>query len=347
MNKDQTSLEQPTAAIEAAAPAVSIVTVYYNRAGHVADSIQSLLSQSLTNIEVIAVDDGSTDATVAALRQFTDPRLRIIEQENAGFVVGINRAIRSSRGRYVAIHGSGDISFPDRIQTQAAVLDSMPAVGVVGCYVQNQDPLDPTKFHYFRSRNGLDFHQAMLTATLFTHGEVMFRRDLFDRVGGYREFFRFAQDRDLWLRMSRLAGYYIVERELYRRFKLDDGVSTSVEKLIQQGLLSDFAIQCAQSRGADGRDLLDRYGSVAPLLRRRSGALAQRYYSFARLMLVAGRLADAQRILDASIEEKPSARARMLSAMLSVQRKSPGIWQQIVQPVLLAAIRTRDAVRGG
>jgi glycosyltransferase involved in cell wall biosynthesis len=328
-------------------PSVSIVTVYYNRADHVADSIQSLLNQTLDDIEIIAVDDGSTDGTVAALQRFDDPRLRIIEQKNSGFVVGINRAIRASRGRYVAIHGSGDISFPDRVAAQAAVLDTRPEVGVVGCYVQNQDPLDPSKFHYFKSPNGVNFQQAMLNETLFTHGEVMFRRELFDRVGGYREFFRFAQDRDLWLRMSRHCGYYIVERLLYQRFKLEDGVGTSVDKLILQGLLSDFAVQCARSCAKDGRDLLERYGAAAPLLRSRSLALAQRYYGFGRLMLIGGRLPEAQRMFEASHAEVPSIKAQIFLTVLGIQRKSPVAWITLVRPMLLAAIRARTAARSG
>jgi len=327
----------------AGAPAVSIVTVYYNRAAHVGDSIRSLLNQTLTNLEIIAVDDGSTDGTVAALRAIDDPRLRIIEQSNAGFVVAINRGIRASAGRYVAIHGSGDLSLPARIEEQAAVLDAKPEVGVVGCYVRNQDPFDPTRFNYFRSRNGLDFFAALVNAALFTHGEVMFRRDLFDRVGGYREFFKFAQDRDLWLRMSRHAGYYIVEKPLYQRFKLEDGVGTSAEKLIVQGLLSDFAVQCAMARGADGRDLLDRFGAVAPLMRRRSRALSNRYYDFARQMLFAGKLPDAQRMLDAAREEFPTFKARMLCVFLWIQRKAPRTWLTLLRPALLAAMRMRES----
>jgi len=335
--------QPPTATGE---PTVSIVTVYYNRAAHVTESIRSLLQQSFTNIEVVVVDDGSTDDTLQVLGRIDDPRLRVIEQQNAGFVVAINRAIRASRGRYVAIHGSGDRSLPERIEAQAAVLDAEPQVGVVGCYVRNQDPFDPSKFEDFKARNGLNFFDALLRQALFTHGEVMFRRQLFDRVGGYREFFRFAQDRDLWLRMSRFADYRIVERPLYQRFKLEDGVGTSAEKLILQGVLSDFAVQCALSRGTDGKDLLDRYGAVAPLLRRPSKALANRYYGFARLMLLAGKLADAQRMLDAARAEAPTARVRILRIFLWIRRKAPWTWSFLLRPTLFATTRLRAIAAG-
>jgi hypothetical protein len=220
----------------------------------------------------------------------------------------------------------------------------MPSVGVVGCYVQNQDPFDPSRFDYFKSKNGLNFFQALIKAALFTHGEVMFRRQLFDQVGGYREFFRFAQDRDLWLRMSLLTSYYIVPEPLYKRFKLDDGVGTSAEKLILQGLLSDFAVQCALSREAHGKDLLDHFGAVAPLLRARSRALAVRYCGFARQMLLAGKLTEARRMLAAARDEKPMLKIHYLAAMVWTRSSAPWMWP-VMRSVLVATTQIREKLR--
>ena len=108
---------------------VSIVSAWYNRADHVATSIGSLLAQTHDDLEIIVCDDGSTDATLAELRKFDDPRLIVQTQANAGFVTTMNRMIASATGDYIAVHGSGDESLPERIARQAAVLDEHPEIG--------------------------------------------------------------------------------------------------------------------------------------------------------------------------------------------------------------------------
>jgi glycosyltransferase involved in cell wall biosynthesis len=268
-------LERSAPTTNEALPLVSVVTVYHNRRNHVADSVESLLAQTYPNLEIIVIDDESTDGTAELLEQIKDPRLKLIWQKNTGFTRAINNAVKASHGTFVAVHGSGDISYPRRIERQASLLMSRPDVGIVGAYVDNEDSLrGGTKLR--RPAGSGTLAQRLMGATPFTHGEVMFRRALYDRAGGYREFFRYAQDRDLWLRMSQWTDFAIVEEPLYRRKRLKGAVSDNVDALIMATFLSDFAIQCAKSRDADGRDLIDRYGNYALFFRKRSPALARR-----------------------------------------------------------------------
>ena len=112
----------------------------------------------------------------------------------------------------------------------------------------------------------------------FGHGEVMFRRDLYNSVGGYRQFFRFAQDHDLWLRMSERSKMAIIPKVLYQRgLFAKDGIATNVEKLVLQKMLSNFAIQCFKTKDSKGQDLVDKYGCQAGLLRKRNSHLANFY----------------------------------------------------------------------
>lgn len=251
-------------------PTVTAVSVFYNRGPYVAASVGSLLSQSLKEIEIVIVDDGSKDDTVAELHKLGDPRLQIIAQENGGFVAAINRAIRAGTGQYVAIHGSGDVSLPDRLAHQAAYLDAHPDVGVVGCILRSQGR------SWGKALDSAPLLERALVTNPFTHGEVMFRRALFDKVGGYREIFRFAQDRDLWLRIGRHCNYAIVPELLYERFYLPDGVGRNAEKVFLQIKLADFAVQCARDVDANGRDPLDRHGPQALLMTRPSAAVANK-----------------------------------------------------------------------
>lgn len=319
-------------------PLVSIITAFYNRAEHVAASVGSLLAQTYRNLQVVVIDDGSTDGTAAALRRFDDPRLHLVEQPNAGFTVSMNRALALTKGEFVAVHDAGDISHPDRIAEQVKLLLAKPEVGVVGCWVEDDSNVSDA-VNVIRPPDGLPFFETLRRRSLFTHGEVMARRALYERAGGYREFFRFAQDRDLWMRMSPNTEYAILPRVLYRRVKIAGGVSTSPEKLVLQAYLSDFAVQCAERRDAQGHDLLDRYGHLGPFFRHRSRATARRIGWLGARMMVMGDV-------DAGWQLVRRARAEFLSRqvltiwMLAALHRAPALWKLVGRPVLLRRLRS-------
>lgn len=314
------------------APLVSVVSAFYNRAGAVAESVGSLLAQTYPNLEVIVVDDGSRDGTADALRRLDDPRLTVISRENRGFVASMNEAIRASRGEIVAVHGSGDLSLPDRIARQAQVLRDRPEVGVVGCWVENDDTeLGSTRL--FKAPDGLPFHETLLGRNLFTHGEAMFRRSLYDRVGGYREFFRFAQDRDLWLRISKHADYAIVPDVLYRRFKPPGGVSNDPEKLVMQAYLSDFAVQCARAVDAGEPDPVERHGHLAGFLRERPAGFARKLAWFGARLMTQGDLERGWALVRRARAERLSRPVAIVYALAATHR-SPALWNRVGRPIL-------------
>lgn len=324
-------------------PRVSVVSAFYNRGSRVRESVGSLLAQTYPNLEVVIVDDGSTDDTLAELRAFDDPRLTILSRANRGFVASINEAIRASSGAFVAIHGSGDISFPDRIARQAQVMIDDPATGVVGCWVEDDETVGEGTL-VFRPPAGLPFHQALLTRNLFTHGESMFRRALYDQVGGYREFFRYAQDRDLWLRISRHAEYAIVPDILYRRFKPAGGVSADPQKLVLQAYLSDFAVQCARAVDRGEADPLERHGYLAAFLRQRPERLGRKLAWYGARLMVQGDFARGWPVIEQARSEAGSWQVRMIHALAGLHT-SPFLWERIGRPILtrrLAFFRQSD-----
>jgi glycosyltransferase involved in cell wall biosynthesis len=315
-----------------AIPLISVVTAFYNRESEVASSIGSLLAQSYPNLEIVVVDDGSTDGTAAALRKLNDPRITIISRPNRGFVASMNEAIAASRGEFVAVHGSGDLSLPDRISHQAEVLRERLEVGVVGCWVEN-DEADGNGTRIYKAPAGLPFHQTLLTRNLFTHGEAMFRRSLYDQVGGYREFFHFAQDRDLWLRISRLADYAIVPEVLYRRFKPSGGISTDPDRMVLQTYLSDFAVQCAKTVDEGERDPVDKYGHLAVFLRERPATLARKLAWYGAKIMVAGDIARGWAIICRARQEQATRQVAVIYALAATHRY-PLLWRQVGRPLL-------------
>ena len=223
---------------------VAIFTAYHNRENDVKESIESLLNQNYNNFIVVAINDGSSDTTLDRLQEIKNDKLIILNKKNSGFVSSIIYAINKVDSEYIAIHGSGDISLPDRIKLQAQVLDDNSNVGVVGCHYKNND-LIRNKSIEFTSLSGLIHKRIMLdhlcVKNPLTHGEVTIRRSVYNKVGGYNPFFTFAQDYELWIRLSQLTDFYIVPEVLYLRYVRSDGVSGSVNKIAVQQYLASMA----------------------------------------------------------------------------------------------------------
>lgn len=225
---------------------IAVFTVYFNRANDVRESILSLLEQTHDDYVVVAVNDGSTDNTLNEMNKIKSDRLMIIDKENSGFVSSIIFAINSVNSEYIAIHGSGDKSYPLRLTKQSEVLDNNSNVGVVGCHYQNID-LTRGLAHKFDSISGLveknEMQLLLYKGNPLTHGEVMFRRSIYEAVGGYNPFFVFSQDYDLWVRMAKITDFYIVPDIMYERYVRVDGVSGNVDKIAIQQLLAAVARQ--------------------------------------------------------------------------------------------------------
>ena len=320
-------------------PTVSVVTAFYNRGSSALESLKSLLDQRDVDFEIVAVDDGSTDDTLTVLRSIKDPRLTVIAQANGGFTRAINTAVAHAAGRYIAVHGSGDISLPLRLARQAAVLDRQAHVGIVGCYVRDQAKLNVAD-HVARFPNGLPFFETLLYRNLFTHGEVMFRKALFDKVGGYREIFTYAQDRDLWLRISQHATYEIVPEVLYERRVFDNSVSRDADKLIMQAYAADFAAQVAMNADEQG-DWITRHGALAIFLRRPSANLARRIaWTGARLM-VSGEVTSGWRLIRQACREKLTRQVAMIWLLVLPHKVWP-LWQ-VTRPMLVRRLARIDA----
>src|SRR2546425_4517225 len=109
--------------MKCANPLVSVVMTSYNHEGYLADAIDSILSQTFQDFELIIVDDGSTDHSQRVISQFHDPRIRAFFQENQGPSVAANRAVQLAAGKFVATHASDDKSAPNRLERQVAYLD--------------------------------------------------------------------------------------------------------------------------------------------------------------------------------------------------------------------------------
>lgn len=287
---------------------VAIISVFYNRADKVDASVGSVVDQLAPGMRLILVDDGSTDGTLNALTRYEAGNVEVVHHPNMGFTPSISRAIQESRSELIAIHGSGDLSLPGRFIKQVQVFDQNPRIGIVGCRSRTQrlNRKNVATKDFGRPYQG-NIEEKLLKRNLFNHGEVMFRRSAYDKAGGYRTFFRFAQDRDLWCRMSHHCQAMILPDILYARIEGEsNSVSGSPEKVLLQAALSDFAVYCHKERLEGNPDPLDRFGDAGALVRPRSPRLAKKYMKLAKKYKKMEQEDHAREFAKAGLREHPS-----------------------------------------
>ncbi|MEX1027956.1 MAG: glycosyltransferase [Candidatus Paceibacterota bacterium] len=193
-------------------PLISVVMPVYNRKKYLSLAVESILQQSFDDFEFIIIDDGSTDGASDVLRHYAtqDSRVRLVEQENSGYAIALNRGIQRAKGQFLARMDSDDISLPDRFALQLEFLRSNPHIVVVGGQAlridEDGDPLSPM----VQLTDSSEIEQKLIGAIEsnrggLVHPSVMMRKDAVDTVGGYRPGFEPAEDRDLWLRLAEVG----------------------------------------------------------------------------------------------------------------------------------------------
>jgi glycosyltransferase involved in cell wall biosynthesis len=231
-------------------PTVSVVVSAFQAAAYLQRSLVSVLSQSFGDIELIVVDDGSTDTTPQILDALaaTDSRVRVLRQENRGLTAALIRACAEARGEFIARHDTDDLSLPDRLTLQVARLRTDPRLSFVSCWSHVVGPRDEPLYEIHGADTPAEATRCLLEGLGPPHGSVTFRTAAYRRVGGYRPAFRYAQDHDLWLRLADDGLFDVVPVFLYAlRVHAD---SISARRRSQQARLADLARQCATTRRA-------------------------------------------------------------------------------------------------
>lgn len=189
-------------------PVVSVLLPCYNAAETLAEALDSLISQTLSDFELVTVNDGSTDATPQILEQYAvrDDRFQIITTPHGGIVQALNNGLEACRAPYIARMDSDDLAHPQRLARQVTYLKKNPDIGVVSCRV-DAFPAEHVRqgFQvYINWLNGLlsdaDIRREIFIESPLPHPSVTLRRETLLDAGGYQDH-GWAEDYDLWLRL--------------------------------------------------------------------------------------------------------------------------------------------------
>jgi glycosyltransferase involved in cell wall biosynthesis len=254
-------------------PDISIVMSVFNNADTLTDTLDSILSQEGVDLELIAIDDGSTDGSGNILDEAAarDSRMKVVHKRNEGLTRALAEGCAMAQGEYIARIDSGDIMLADRLSRQKDVLDRHSEVSFVSCWTEYCGPEWEPLYTYNgrgtveNGRNVLpDCPEENLKDVPSHHGSVMFRHDAYEAVGGYRWQFYYAQDWDLWYRLAEQGHLAIVPEVLYRARVFSSSLSAmNMDRqslIVKQALL---AFWCRQ-RGEPEAECLERAAVIRP-----------------------------------------------------------------------------------
>ncbi len=208
-------------------PTVTVVLPTYNRAKYLADAVQSILNQTFPDLELIVVDDGSTDETRSLLNGFTDARIKYIYQSQQGISAAMNTGITAASGRYIARLDSDDIWLPEMLAIQVSTLENRTELGLVYAKAQGMDangnPLSETRglpLRYFEdSFKSMLYHDSTCNIT------VVVRSEYLEKAGRYDESLPVNEDWDMWLRVARHCQFGFTDTVVARYRYHDDNIT--------------------------------------------------------------------------------------------------------------------------
>ena len=235
---------------------VTVLLPVFNGMPYLRDALESMRNQTYRDLEILVINDGSSDGTADYLAGLRDPRLRVLSQPNAGLVVTLNRGLAEARHDWIARMDADDISAPTRIAKQVAFLEEHPdyvAVGALFTFINRQNKVFSYRLgqHRYTPTAG-----PVMTAPpdfdpmgkIFMHASVLMDRRPVRALGGYRAGAYPAEDYDLWLRLAAHHRLACLPEGLGSLRCLPTSISAG--NIFPQALAHEYVVQCAEARRA-------------------------------------------------------------------------------------------------
>lgn len=209
-------------------PRVSVILPTKNRVATLSSAIQSALGQTFADLELIVVNDGSTDGTSQELERIAarDLRVRVVRNETSvGFPAALNQGIREARGEWIARIDDDDVwTDPEKLQEQMAFLDAHPGCVLLGTSFEAVRADGSVGYRIIPPVEDQDIRRSLLSNNPFGHSTVVFSHAAASRAGGYDETLPYTEDYDLWCRLGRLGTFGNLS-DVWVRYAIGNGMS--------------------------------------------------------------------------------------------------------------------------
>lgn len=239
---------------------VSVIIPCYNAQKYILEALHSVLQQTYENIEIIVVDDASTDNSVQRIESINSSKIQLIKlKENLGYANALKIAIQNAKGTYIARMDADDVIVPSRIEKQVKVLNNNPNIAFVS---SDRFRILPSGKAYIKANSS---HQNLVIQTwndvfynqrIFVDAGTMFHIDKYNAVGGYRNYQKSGMDVDLWLRL--LENYQpalIIAEPLYGHRLIPQSIIFSKTTLMANQIPRKLAQIRKEKSIAIGNDL--------------------------------------------------------------------------------------------
>jgi glycosyltransferase involved in cell wall biosynthesis len=245
-------------------PLVSVVIVVRNVERFLGEAIEGIVKQSFKDFELIVLDYGSTDRSkeIAAGFAATDSRIRLHQIPSCSLVEARNTGCSLAQGKYIAVMDADDVSLADRLQAEVDLIEKQPRLGWIGGAAEWIDATGRPMWVLSFPTMNQEIQEILPTQFAFCHSAVLMRRDVFQRVGGYRPVFTASHDYDLCLRISEHVECANLS-QIVVKYRVH-GSQVSVGKRKQQTLCKLAAQVSASARRTGKADPLDSVKEISP-----------------------------------------------------------------------------------
>ena len=337
-------------------PRVSVVMAVRDGERWLAEACRSVLTQSLRELELIVVDDGSTDRSPDILAEAarSEARLRLERQSPQGLVSALNRGVALARTPLIARLDADDVARPDRLERQLSFLDAHRDVVLLGSWAEKIDESGAVVGRLRPQTDSVRLKAVLQHSNPFIHSSVVMRAELVRALGGYRPQCRAAEDYDLWLRLSEHGAVANLPHELVQ-YRLHPGSVTRTSRT-RQCFSARLVRRAAAARSSGVPDPLaalaelpDWWMPEAPAQFYGADALLMRFLDMADASSVTATRLAALEPPDAGIlaalphAERVLAR-RAILRLLALQKRPARLSTMRLVGLLLAAAKPR---RGG
>ncbi len=213
-------------------PIVSVIIPAYNAGATIGETLQSVLQQTLQNIEVIVIDDGSVDDTLAQIATLDSPRVKVFSGPNQGHSSARNRGLRQATGQFVSFIDADDLWTPDKLDRQILALQQNPTAGVAYSWTRCIDVAGQVIYNVPPQRFAGDVWQALLLGNFLTSGSnILIRRSTVAAVGYFSTRLSKSEDWEYFLRLAQQTHFVVVPayQILYR--KIPGSASSKIDEM--------------------------------------------------------------------------------------------------------------------